>query len=160
MTSITHTESFGSVRSNLKKIIKWSEKLDTVRKDNKIVSHTLIKLKNICFVLLEGQLENLLHLFCHCLCKIKRTKFHHWQSETSKVVLEQGRRCLRRNELKTKTQFLLSNWFKMSKTNKYVVHKMNTIFFSVKFEKFYLTLIRGRLAINSLNCAIFFSICI
>ena len=42
-----------------------------------------------------------------------------------------------------------SNCFKMSKTNKYVVHKVNTFFFSVKFEKFYLTLIRGRLAINS-----------
>ena len=40
-----------------------------------------------------------------------------------------------------------SNWFKMSKTNKYVVHKVNTFFFSVKFEKFYLTLFRGRLAI-------------
>ena len=48
--SSTPAESFGSVRSNLKKIIKWSEKLDTVRKDNKTVSHTLIRLKNICFV--------------------------------------------------------------------------------------------------------------
>ena len=54
----------------------------------------------------------------------------------------------RRNELKkTETQFPFSNWFKMSKTNKYVVHKVNTFFFSVKFEKFYLTLFRGRLAI-------------
>ena len=26
------------------------QKLDTVRKDNKTVSHTLIRLKNICFV--------------------------------------------------------------------------------------------------------------
>ena len=34
-------------------------------------------------------------------------------------------------------------------TNKYVVHKVNTFFYSVKFEKFYLTLIRGKLAINS-----------
>ena len=34
-------------------------------------------------------------------------------------------------------------------TNKYVVHKVNTFFYSVKFEKFYLALIRGRLAINS-----------
>ena len=67
--------------------------------------------------------------------------------KTSKVVLEQGRRCLRRNELKKKTQFLFSNSFKMSKTNKYVVHKVNTFFFSVKFEKFYLTLFRGRSAI-------------
>ena len=48
---------------------------------------------------------------------------------------------------KDETQFPLSNWFKMSKTNKYVVHKVNTFFFSVKFEKFYLTLFRGRLAI-------------
>ena len=48
---------------------------------------------------------------------------------------------------KKKTQFLFSNWFKMSRTNKYVVHKVNTFFFSVKHEKFYLTLFRGRLAI-------------
>ena len=34
-------------------------------------------------------------------------------------------------------------------TNKYVVHKVNTFFYSVKFEKFYLSLIRGRLAIIS-----------
>ena len=35
-------------------------------------------------------------------------------------------------------------------TNKYVVHKVNTFFYSVKFEKFYLAkIIRGRLAINS-----------
>ena len=33
--------------------------------------------------------------------------------------------------------------------NKYVVHKVNTFFHSVKFEKFYLALIRGRLAIHS-----------
>ena len=35
---------------NPKEIIKWSEKLDIVRKDNKTVSHTLIRPKNICFV--------------------------------------------------------------------------------------------------------------
>ena len=34
-------------------------------------------------------------------------------------------------------------------TNKYVVHKVNTFYYNVKFEKFYLALIRGRLAINS-----------
>ena len=38
----------------------------------------------------------------------------------------------------------------MSKTKGYVVHKVNTsFFFSVKFEKLYLALICGRLAINS-----------
>ena len=30
--------------------MKWSEKWDTVRKDNKIVSHTLIRQENVCFV--------------------------------------------------------------------------------------------------------------
>ena len=56
-------------------------------------------------VLLEGQLENLFHLFC---CSL-------------------------------------------------FVHKVSTsFFFSVKFEKFYLALLCGRLAINSGNCAIFF----
>ena len=39
---LTPAESFGSVRSNPKEIIKCSEKLDTVKKDNKTVSHTLI----------------------------------------------------------------------------------------------------------------------
>ena len=48
--SPTPAESFGSVRSNPKKIIKWSKKLDIVRKNIKTVSHTLIMLKNICFV--------------------------------------------------------------------------------------------------------------
>ena len=48
--SPTPAESFGSVRSNPKKIIKRSEKSDTVRKQNKTVSHILIRLKNICFV--------------------------------------------------------------------------------------------------------------
>ena len=48
--SPTPGQSFGSVRSNLKKTIKWIEKLDTVRKDNKTVSHTFIRLKNVCFV--------------------------------------------------------------------------------------------------------------
>ena len=48
--SPTPAESFGNVRSNPKEIIKWSEKLDKVRKDNKTVSHTLITPKNICFV--------------------------------------------------------------------------------------------------------------
>ena len=50
-----------------------------------------------------------------------------------------------------------SNWFKMLKTNKYVVHKASTsFFFSVKFEKSYLALTCGRLAVNSRSCAIFF----
>ena len=51
---------------------------------------------------------------------------------------------------KKKAQLLFSDWFKMSKTNGCVVHKVSTsFFFSVKFEKFYLALICGRLAINS-----------
>ena len=48
--SPTPAISFGSVRSNSKKIIKWSKKLDTFRKHIKTVSHSLIRLKNICFV--------------------------------------------------------------------------------------------------------------
>ena len=87
--------------------------------------------------------------FATVYVKLKEPNFIIGKVKTSKVVLEQGSRCLRRNELKKKTQFLFSNWFKMSKTNKYVVHKVNAFFFSVKFEKIYLTLIRGRLAINS-----------
>ena len=55
----------------------------------------------------------------------------------------------KRTKNENAVSFLFSNWFKMSKTNKYVVHEVNTFFFSVRFEKFYLTLIRGRLAINS-----------
>ena len=51
------------------------------------------------------------------------------------------------SKVKTSKVVLFSNWFKMSRTNKYVVHKVNTFFFSVKYEKFYLTLFRGRLAI-------------
>ena len=51
---------------------------------------------------------------------------------------------------KKKTLLIFSNWFKMSKPNEYVVHKVSTsFFFSVKFEKFYLALICVRLAINS-----------
>ena len=51
---------------------------------------------------------------------------------------------------KKKMQLFLSNWFKMSKTNGYVVHKVSpSLFFSVKFGKFYLALICGRLSINS-----------
>ena len=73
--------------------------------------------------------------FATVYVKLKELNFIIGKVKTSKVVLEQGRRCLRRNALKTKTQFLLSNWFKMSKTNKYVVHKVNTLFFGVKFEK-------------------------
>ena len=30
--------------------LKWSAKLDTIRKRNKTVSHTLVRPKNICFV--------------------------------------------------------------------------------------------------------------
>ena len=43
-------ESFGSIKSNPKEIIKQSEKLDTVRKETKTVSHTLIRPKNICLI--------------------------------------------------------------------------------------------------------------
>ena len=97
--------------------------------------------------------------FATLYVKLKELNFIIGKVKTSKVVLGQCRRCLRRNELKTKTQFLLSNWFKMSKTNKYVVHKVNTLFFGVKFEKFYLTLIRGRLAIKLMKlCNIFFNL--
>ena len=58
--------------------------------------------------------------FATVYVKLKELNFIIGKVKTSKVVLEQGRRCLQRNELKTKTQFLLSNWFKMSKTNKYL----------------------------------------
>ena len=85
--------------------------------------------------------------FATVYVKLKELNFIIGKVKTSKVVLEQGRRCLRRNELEKKTQFLFSNRFKMSKTDIYVVHKVNTFFFSMKFEKFYLTLFRGRLAI-------------
>ena len=53
--------------------------------------------------------------FATVYVKLKELNFIIGKVKTSKVVLEQGRRCLRRNELKTKTQFLFSNWFKMSK---------------------------------------------
>ena len=98
--------------------------------------------------------------FATVYVKLKELNFIIGKVKTSKVVLEQGRRCPRRNELKTKTQFLLSNWFKLSETNKYVVHKVKTFFFSVKFEKFYLTLIRDRLATTKLMklCNIFFNL--
>ena len=36
------------------------------------------------YVLLEGKLENLLNLFCCCLCKIKGVIFDHWQRENLK----------------------------------------------------------------------------
>ena len=85
--------------------------------------------------------------FASVYVKLKELNFITGKVKTSKVVLEQGRRCLRRNDLKNRTQFLFSNLFKMSKTNKYVVHKVNTFFFCVKFDKFYLTLFRGKLAI-------------
>ena len=85
--------------------------------------------------------------FATVYVKLKELNFITGKVKTSKVVLEQGRRCLRRNELKKKIQFLLSDWFKMSKTNKYVVRKVNSFFFNVKFETFFLTLFRGRLAI-------------
>ena len=48
--SPTPAESFGNPRSNPNEIIKWSKTLDTVRKDDKIVSHTLITPKNVSFV--------------------------------------------------------------------------------------------------------------
>ena len=85
--------------------------------------------------------------FATVYVKLKELNFIIGKVKTSKIVLEQGRRCLRRNEPKKKTQFLFSNWFKMSNTNTHVVHKVNTFFFSVKFQKFCLTLFRGRLAI-------------
>ena len=85
--------------------------------------------------------------FATVYVKLKELNFVTGKLKTSKVVPEQGRRCLRRNELKKKTQFLFQIGSKRSKTNKYVVHKVNTFFFSVKFEKFYLTLFRGRLAV-------------
>ena len=79
--------------------------MDTVSKDNKTVSHTSIRLKNICFI--GRQLENLLHIFCYCLyVKLKELNLIIGKVKTSKVVPEQGRRCLRTNELKMKEQFL------------------------------------------------------
>ena len=85
--------------------------------------------------------------FATVYVKLKELNFIISKVKTSKVVLEQGRRCLRRNEHKKENAVSFSNWFKMSRTNKYVVHKVNTFFFTVKYEKFYLTLFRGRLAI-------------
>ena len=68
-----------------------------------------------------------------------------------------GRRCLRRNELKKKTQFLFSDWFKMSKTNKYVVHKVNTFFLQCEIWKILSHFISWQVGyINSWNCAIYF----
>ena len=54
---------------------------------------------------------------------------------------------------RTKNENAVSSSFKLVQnvenlTNMLFI-KVNTLFFSVKFEKFYLTLIRGRLAINS-----------
>ena len=80
--------------------------------------------------------------------KLKELNFIIGNVKTSKLVQEQGRDTF--EETKQKRQLLFSNWFKMSKTNGYVVHKVSTsFFFSVKFEKFYLALICGRLAIDS-----------
>ena len=94
--------------------------------------------------------------FATVYVKLKELNFIIGKVKTSKIVLEQGRKCLRRNEPK-KNAVSFSIWFKMSKTNKYVVHKVNTFFFSVKFEKFYLTLFRGRLAKKLMKlCNIFF----
>ena len=120
--------------------------MDTFRKHIRTVSHTLIKLKNMfCW---KGSWKIYFIYFATVYVKLKELNFIIGKVKTSKVVLEQGRRCLGRNQQKKrKTQFLFSNWFKMSRTNKYVVHKVNTFFFSVKYEKFYLTLFRGRLAI-------------
>ena len=68
--------------------------------------------------------------------KLKELNFIIGKVKPPKVVLEQGRRCLRRNELKRKTQFLFQIGSKCRKLANNVVHKVNTVFFSVKFGKF------------------------
>ena len=84
--------------------------MDTVRKRNKTVSHTLVRLKTgaeeymFCW---KGSWEIYFIYFATVYVKLKELNFIIGKVKTSKVVLEQSRRCLRRNELKkTKRSFL------------------------------------------------------
>ena len=65
--------------------------------------------------------------FATVYVKLKELSFIIGKVKTSKVVLEQGRRCLRRNELKRNAV----SFFRLVQnveTNIYVVYKVNTFF--------------------------------
>ena len=74
--------------------------MDTFRKHIKTVSHTLIRLKNICFVGRAAGKSIYFIYFATVYVKLKELNFIIGKVKTSKVVLEQGRRCPRRNQLK------------------------------------------------------------